>query len=151
MQALIVFCVASLTDALDGFIARKYHLITAFGKLMDPLADKLLVVTALILQGIRGVLPWTAIGISTFKELLMVIGGMYMLKKNIVVQANYFGKIATVFFMAALIASFFCDWFVANAWAPLHTILLWISVGLSLLALASYIIRGIKQLKTIKQ
>ena len=50
--ALLVFCIASATDWLDGYIARKHNLITDFGKLMDPLADKLMVCTALVMQGL---------------------------------------------------------------------------------------------------
>ena len=65
--ALLTFCVASFTDWLDGHIARKYNLITDFGKLMDPLADKLMVCTALIMQGINGTFPVIAIIIVVIK------------------------------------------------------------------------------------
>ena len=59
MAALAVFCAASFTDFLDGFLARKLNQITDFGKLFDPLADKVMVLTALICQGLAGVFPWT--------------------------------------------------------------------------------------------
>ena len=84
-MALLTFCVASFTDWLDGHIARKHHLITDFGKLMDPLADKLMVCTALIMQGIAKVFPVPAIVIVIIKELVMIYGSSYMLHKNIVV------------------------------------------------------------------
>lgn len=143
--ALAVFCIASLTDALDGIIARKYHLITSFGKLMDPLADKLMVCTALICQGCAGVFPWAAIIIVAIKECIMIFGGAYMLKQGIVVYANYSGKAATVSFIAALILSFFHDFF--TAWGcQLDRFVLWLSVALTLLALLDYTFGAWKQL-----
>ena len=103
--ALAVFCAASLTDALDGYLARKLNQISDFGKLFDPLADKLMVLTALFCQGAAGVFPWTAIWIVQGKEILMMLGGTFMLNRGIVVSANYYGKTATVFFMASLMPS----------------------------------------------
>ena len=105
--ALAIFCAASLTDLLDGYLARKLNQVTDFGKLFDPLADKLMVLTALFCQGAAGVFPWTAIWIVLGKEILMMLGGTFMLNRGIVVSANYYGKTATVFFMASLICSFF--------------------------------------------
>ena len=71
MASLAVFVAASLTDMLDGYLARKLNQITDFGKLFDPLADKLMVLSAMVCQGIAGVFPWSAIIIVACKELLM--------------------------------------------------------------------------------
>ena len=106
IAALCVFCAASLTDMLDGYLARKLNQITDFGKLFDPLADKLMVVTALTCQGIAGIFPWFAVVIVACKELVMVLGGIFMLSKSVVVYSNYVGKAAQVFFIASLILSF---------------------------------------------
>lgn len=144
--ALAVFCVASLTDALDGIIARKYNLVTSFGKLMDPLADKLMVCTALICQGISGIFPWSAIIIVALKETVMVAGGAYMLGKGVVVYANWAGKIATVSFILSLILSFFHPEFEARG-LHMDRIVLWISVGLALIALVDYSLMSWKRLR----
>lgn len=95
--ALAVFIIASITDYLDGYLARKNNQITAFGKLMDPLADKLMVCTALLGQGLSGVFPWPAILIVMTKEVVMIIGGIYMLQNGIVVYSNILGKSGAVF------------------------------------------------------
>lgn len=144
--ALGVFCVASLTDALDGIIARRCNLITSFGKLMDPLADKLMVCTALICQGCAGIFPWSAIIVVALKEAAMIAGSAYMLGKGVVVYANYAGKTATVAFIAALILSFFHPEFEAWNW-QIDRILLWAAVGLSLVALMDYAWGAWQQLK----
>ena len=143
--ALAVFCAASLTDMLDGYLARKLNQVTDFGKLFDPLADKVMVLTALFCQGAAGVLPWPAILIVLAKELLMVLGGAFMLGKGVVVYANYYGKTAQVFFILSLILSFFHE--EMKGWgAQPHIICLWISVGLSLLAMGVYAAGAWKQL-----
>ena len=143
--ALAVFVAASLTDLLDGFLARKLNQITDFGKLFDPLADKLMVLTALSCQGAAGVFPWEAIGIVLLKELIMMAGSVYMLGKGVVVYANYYGKTAQVFFILSLILSFFHE--EMEGWgAQPHIICLWISVGLSLLAMGVYAAGAWKQL-----
>ena len=148
--ALAVYIVASLTDLLDGFLARKLNQITDFGKLFDPLADKLMVMTALICQGFAGVFPWAAILLVACKELIMIIGSTFMLNKGIVVYSNYLGKTATVVFIAALILSFFHEE-LAQAGSPLDQILIWVAVGLALAALICYALQAWKQLKALKQ
>lgn len=148
--ALAVFIIASLTDLLDGRIARKYNLITNFGKLMDPLADKLMVCTTLICQGIYGIIPWVAIIIVLVKEVLMVIGAWVMLKNDVVVHSNMLGKVGMCAFVGALVLSFFHAEFLALGF-PLDRIVLWLSVALTLAALIDYTRAGIKVLKGKKQ
>ncbi len=141
--ALVVFVTASLTDLLDGFLARKLNQITDFGKLFDPLADKLMVLTALACQGFSGVLPWVAILIVAAKEIYMVIGGLLMLHHDIVVYSNLLGKSAQVFFIASLILSFFHE--ELGAWGiRLDLILLWITVALALSAMTVYTVTAVR-------
>lgn len=144
--ALLTFLVASFTDFLDGYLARKHNQITAFGKLMDPLADKVMVCTALLCQGIQGVFPWTAIAIVMGKELLMVLGGVFMLRNDVVVYSNMLGKLAQCCFILALTLSFFHAEFLAWGF-PLDRIILWVSVGMTICALIDYAAGAVKTLR----
>ena len=149
--ALVVFLVASLTDMLDGMLARKLNQITDFGKLFDPLADKVMVLTALICQGLAGVFPWSAIIIVCCKELVMLLGGVFMLSKNVVVYANYYGKAAQVGFIASLILSFFHDKFEEGNVKVLgmtpDILLLWITVGLAIIAMIVYAVQAVRTIR----
>ncbi len=147
--ALAVFCAASFTDWLDGFIARRYDLITDFGKLMDPLADKLMVCTALIMQGLNGTFPVIAIIIVVVKELVMIYGSSYMLTHDVVVYANLWGKLAQCSFILALILSFWHRDFTAMGF-PIDQVCLWLAVGIAVVALVDYVRAALQTLKTIK-
>ena len=150
IAALCVFCAASLTDMLDGYLARKLNQITDFGKLFDPLADKLMVLTAMICQTFWGPLPLVAVIIVAAKELVMVLGGVFMLSRDVVVYSNYFGKAAQVGFIASLILSFFHDQFLEGnvvLWGMTPDILLlWITVALSIVAMAVYAAAAIRKI-----
>ena len=146
VTGLLLFIIASLTDMLDGKIARKYNLITDFGKLMDPLADKLMVCTALIMQGIRGYFPVVAIVIVVIKEAVMIYGSSYMLAHDIVVYAHSWGKIAQCSFILALVLSFWHLDFAAMSF-PIDRVILWIAVVLAVIALVDYTVAGIKTLR----
>ena len=151
IAAFVIFAAASLTDMLDGMLARKLNQITDFGKLFDPLADKLMVVTAMACQAIAGVFPWAAVIIVAAKELVMLLGGLFMLSKNVVVYSNYVGKTAQVFFIASLLLSFFHPSLEASSFRLLgctpDILLLWITVGLAFAALAVYGAETVRSLK----
>lgn len=147
--ALAVFLAASLTDFLDGKIARKHHLVTSFGKLMDPLADKLMCITVLFSFTFSGTIPWTPAAVVMAKELLMLAGGFYLLKRGVVVQSRMIGKAAQWLFITALCLGFFHDFF-AGRTLPLDVILLWIAVIAALLALVFYAAHASKTVKATK-
>jgi len=106
--AFAVFILAGLTDVLDGFIARRFNLVTKWGKLMDPLADKLMLITVLVCLFIDGVVPLWVILIIALKELLMIFGAAFLYKnRHVVVQSNFYGKLATVLFYIAITALVF--------------------------------------------
>ena len=150
--AALVFAAASITDMFDGMLARKLNQITDFGKLFDPLADKVMVVTAMVCQALIGVFPWIAIIIVGVKELIMMLGGIFMLSKNVVVYSNYVGKTAQVFFIASLLLSFFHPSLAAGNVClfgmTIDCVLLWITVALSLTALVVYAAGSLKTLKS---
>lgn len=95
-SAAAIFIAACLTDVLDGFIARRFHMITDIGKILDPLADKGMQLTVLLSLSLCGRMPHAAVYMILAKELLMCIGGYFLYKKQIVVAANWYGKAATV-------------------------------------------------------
>ena len=141
--ALIVFLAASLTDLLDGRIARKYNWVTNLGKLMDPLADKLMCLAVLISLTSSRKVHCIPVILVIVKELLMLIGGSYLLSRGIVVQSQIIGKAAQWLLITALCLCFFHDFF--TIWVlPLDVILLWIAVIMALLALIFYTIDASK-------
>ncbi len=152
IAALVIFAAASITDMFDGMLARKLNQITDFGKLFDPLADKVMVVTAMVCQALIGVFPWIAIIIVGVKELIMMLGGIFMLSKNVVVYTNYVGKTAQVLCIASLLLSFFHPSLTAGNVClfgmTIDCVLLWITVALSLTALAVYAAGSLKTLKS---
>lgn len=104
IAAVIIFVVACITDILDGVIARKFNLITSFGKLADPLADKFMQLTALTILTIQEIIPLPVLIIVLAKEIFMIAGSILIYNKvNFVVQANWYGKMTTVIFSLAIV------------------------------------------------
>jgi cardiolipin synthase (CMP-forming) len=101
--ALIIFAIAGLTDFADGYIARKYQMITAFGEFADPMADKLLQATAVLILYHLNILPFWVVFIVFGKEILMAIGAFALvLQNNVVVPAHWCGKVASVILFCAV-------------------------------------------------
>lgn len=148
--ALVIFVFASLTDLLDGKIARKYSLVTNFGKFMDPLADKLLVCAALIaLVEMKRIPAWIVIVIISRE---FIISGFRLIAADnrVVIAASYWGKFKTVFqmimvcMMISNLSSFF-GWF-----QILTDIVMWIAVILTVASLTDYLVKNISVLKEQK-
>jgi len=155
--ALCTFVVAGLTDVLDGMIARKYNLITDFGKLMDPLADKLMVITVMFSLAIGSpqippVMPWAVLLVILGKELLMMLGGLMMLGRHIVVYSKPIGKAAQALLTVGLVAAFFHNE-LAGVWrfsvSP-DVLLLYLAMVLTLAALVFYAHSCVVQLRAGK-
>ncbi|MDO4304775.1 MAG: CDP-diacylglycerol--glycerol-3-phosphate 3-phosphatidyltransferase [Bacillota bacterium] len=136
--ALAIFILASLTDLLDGKIARKYNLVTNFGKFMDPLADKLLVCSALIcLIELNKIPAWMVI-IIIARE--FIISGFRLIASDngVVIAASYWGKFKTTFQMAA-VCLLIADIEAINL---LTQIILWIAVILTVVSLIDYLVKN---------
>lgn len=146
--ALLVFLLASFTDFLDGYLARKWNQITNFGKLADPAADKIMVLTALYCLAANGRIPWIAPVVILCKELAMVLGSLFMLGKKVVVQANIWGKLATVCFIVSLALVF--PWHGIEPLYRAGNVLVLISTALSVWAMIQYAWGIVKNLKEQK-
>ena len=102
--ALVVFLSAGLTDVIDGFLARRFNWITNLGKILDPLADKLMQCTVLVCMLIKDMIPLWLVIPFILKEFLILLGGLLVIKKRkVVVVSNIFGKATVVLFYAAIV------------------------------------------------
>ena len=144
--ALAIFIVASLTDLLDGHIARKYNLITNFGKFMDPLADKLLVCSALICLVELGRIPSWIVIVIIARE--FIISGFRLIASDngVVIAASYWGKFKTTFQMVMICLM------IANmdALSLLTNIIMWIALVLTVVSLLDYLIKNRDIMKETK-
>ncbi len=140
-----IFIIASLTDMLDGKIARKYNLITNFGKFMDPLADKLLVSAAMVcLVELKELPAWVVIIIISRE---FIISGFRLVASDagLVIAASYWGKFKTVFQMLMVIVLIVSPLY--PAFFVLGRTLMWIALILTIVSLLDYIIKNKDVLK----
>lgn len=144
--SLIVFLLASFTDLMDGYIARKNNAITQFGKLMDPLADKLMVLSLMIGMLLKGIIPAAAFIILIVKEALMVLGGVLLFtRRDTVVYSKPIGKVAQFITVVALVLCFFHKQFFEMGY-PIHLWTLWLGVGLAIASLFFYAHTNVRSL-----
>lgn len=146
--ATVIFVVASLTDLLDGKIARKHNLVTNFGKFMDPLADKLLVCSALICLVEMGRLEAWIVCIIIARE--FIISGFRLIASDngIVIAASYWGKFKTTFQMIMVIVLMLN--FQNNIMIIIGEVLVWISLALTVISLIDYVAKNVDVLKDQK-
>ena len=140
--ALTIFIIASLTDLLDGKIARKYNLVTNFGKFMDPLADKLLVCSALICLIELGKIPAWMVIVIIARE--FIISGFRLVASDsgVVIAASYWGKFKTTFQMIAIVLMILH----IPALELLTQICIWIALILTIVSLVDYLVKNHKVL-----
>lgn len=103
--AIAILTISGLTDILDGTIARKFNLISDFGKLMDPLADKATQISLLTTLFIKDMIPIWILVIVVLKEICMISGASFLYGKELVVSSKWYGKLATVLFYVAMLVS----------------------------------------------
>ena len=144
--ALAIFIVASLTDLLDGKIARKYNLVTNFGKFMDPLADKLLVCSALICLVELSRIPSWMVVIIIAREFTISGFRLIAADNGVVIAASYWGKFKTTFQMIVVCLM------IANipVLSLLTTVITWIAVILTVVSLVDYLVKNKDVMKETK-
>ena len=140
---LAIFVAASVTDWFDGHLARKYNLITNFGKFMDPLADKLLVCSAMICMIELDKLPAWVVIIIIGREFIISGFRLIAAENGIVIAANYWGKFKPVSQMIMIIL-LMLDF--GGIFTVLTQIFIWLSVALTIISLLTYIMQNRKVL-----
>ncbi|HEY5560653.1 MAG TPA: CDP-diacylglycerol--glycerol-3-phosphate 3-phosphatidyltransferase [Clostridiaceae bacterium] len=130
IYSILIFLIAGFTDILDGFIARKYNLITKWGMVLDPLADKLMLLTVLSCLVIEGYAPIWVLIIISLKDLFMIFAGMKLFHKDVVIPANKIGKLTSLLFYISV--------FVLSFDKALGKLLLYCSVLSALIAFSNY-------------
>ena len=134
--SLAIFVIASVTDWFDGYLARKHHLVTNFGKFMDPLADKLLVCSAMICLIELERLPAWFVIIIIAREFIISGFRLIAAENGIVIAANYWGKFKTVSQMIMIILLLL---HFGGVFAVLEQIFIWLSLALTVISLMTYI------------
>jgi CDP-diacylglycerol--glycerol-3-phosphate 3-phosphatidyltransferase len=140
--AAIVFGVAAITDQVDGWVARRWQVESEFGKVADPLADRLMIDAAVILLWNAGRLPWVALAIPA-RDLALVAGYRLVVERGYDFSVNLAGKAATWFLYASLafvmVTREGTDW-------PLW--IFWAGFGLAVVSLAGYVIKARREVRT---
>jgi CDP-diacylglycerol--glycerol-3-phosphate 3-phosphatidyltransferase len=134
--AAIVFGIAGITDQVDGYLARRWHVESGFGKIADPLADRLMIDGAVILLLNAGRLPWLALLIPA-RDLVALIGTPIVMGRGYKFEVNFIGKLATWLLYASLV--FIMVTHDGTQW-PLW--IFWTGLVLALIALAEYALRA---------
>lgn len=137
--AFIIFIVASITDIIDGIIARRANQITPLGVVLDPLADKLLQMSALFAFGWDGIIDWWLVGVLFVIDLAMIIAGTILFKRRITIPSNIIGKTGTFVMTTGLIMCFFSEIF--NPW---NLYVLYIGLGIITSSVILYVAMNAK-------
>ena len=135
--AIVFYIIASITDVLDGFIARKFNLISDFGKLMDPLADKVTQIGTILALILKRIIPYWILIILSLKELTMVIVASVLFKKKIVtVHSKWYGKAATVLLFVAIVFTLLSEKIIVLSNVTIY--LYYLSIAMTLFAGVMY-------------
>ncbi len=132
-----VFAIAGITDQVDGWLARRWHVESQFGKFADPLADRLMIDTAVVLLWWDGRLPWVALAVILARDGALILGYPLVRGRGYEFEVNFLGKLATWVLYASL---FFVTGTETGTTWPL--VLFWIGLGLAVLAAAQYLLKA---------
>jgi cardiolipin synthase len=137
--AAIVFAAAGVTDQIDGWLARRWHVESRFGTIADPLADRLMIDTAVLLLWLNDRLPWPALILILARDLVLVGGYKLVAPRGYELHVNFIGKLATWILYAA-IALMLCT----SQGADFPYVLFWVGLGLALVAGAFYVVEALR-------
>ncbi len=131
----IIFGISALTDLFDGYVARKYNQVTRLGRLLDPLADKLTLITVFISLAVKKYIPYYLVIIILVREFIILVGSVFVYFNNDdIIRPNKFGKTATFLLYVAAFSYIFR--------LPIINIVIYIAIPLTLISGVSYFIRG---------
>lgn len=139
---LVIFCIASFTDFLDGYIARKYNLVTDFGKFMDPLADKLLVFSAFIILIEWGRIDGWIVTVIVAREFMVTGIRILAASNNVVIAASKLGKAKTISQMVTIIILLLNGLITSFTSFPIGLIMTYIAAALTIISGADYLIKN---------
>jgi CDP-diacylglycerol--glycerol-3-phosphate 3-phosphatidyltransferase len=137
----VFFAGAALTDQLDGYLARRWSVESAFGKVADPLADRLMIVTAVVTLWATGRIPLVAALIVLGRDLVLVLGYKLLVPRGYPFEVSFLGKAATWVLYAAL-----CVVIVTSEGTAWPIVLLWLGIVLALVAAVQYLLRARREL-----
>ena len=139
--AFILFTISGITDIADGYIARKFNLISNIGKLLDPFADKITQISILASLVINNFIPAWILLIVFFKEFILIISSSFLYGKNVVVYSRWYGKLSTCILYLAIVTSLLLKHFnLGGIYQQLDIILYCLALAFSLFSLVMYAI-----------
>ena len=142
VAAGLIFWLAGITDQVDGYLARRWHAESAFGKVADPLADRLMIDAAVILLWLDDRLPWIALGLILLRDVVLLAGYRVLAPRGVEIDVNMLGKVATWVLYASLGLIMFTE--PGTDW-PLW--LFWIGLGMAVAAGVGYVATAWRALK----
>ena len=138
--AAIVFAAAGITDQLDGWLARRWHVESRFGTVADPLADRLMIDTAVVLLWYHDRLPWVALVLILVRDLVLVAGYKLVMPRGYELHVSFLGKAATWILYAALALML-----VTSEGTDLPYVLFWVGLALALTAGGLYVVSALQE------
>jgi cardiolipin synthase (CMP-forming) len=138
----VAFGIAGITDQVDGFLARRWHVESRFGQLADPLADRLMIDAAVILLAYYDRLPWLGLAVILGRDVLLLAGSVLLVPRGIEVEVNTVGKAATWVLYAAIFFRIVIE--PATKW-PLY--LFWVGLAMAVVAAGFYIAAARRELR----
>jgi cardiolipin synthase (CMP-forming) len=138
--AAVVFAAAAITDQLDGWLARRWHVESRFGTVADPLADRLMIDTAVVLLWLHDRLPWPALVLILARDLILLAGYKLVVPRGYELSVSFLGKVATWILYASLALML-----VTSEGTDLPYLLFWIGLGLAMAAGAFYVVSALRR------